>query len=170
MSSSPRSDKIVGMQWTLPSDSPESTRRWAQALAQQVQPPLVIALMGDLGVGKTLFTQAFASALGVTVPVTSPTFTLINEYPLPEGGILYHVDCYRLVDPVREAQALGLEELFDLGFVLIEWADRIESLLPPDHVEILIEDAGPQHRILHIRDPRPDRSYDFKVPSQEAGS
>lgn len=156
------------MQWTLSSDSPESTRRWAQMLARQVQPPLVIALMGDLGAGKTLFTQAFAAALGVKAPVTSPTFTLINEYPLPQGDMLYHVDCYRLSDPIVEARALGLEELFDLGFVLIEWADRIAPLLPPEHIEIIFEDAGPRHRFLHVRDVRPQSDLHFGAFAEES--
>ena len=112
------------------SESPEATRALAETLARSLHPPVVIALVGDLGAGKTLFTQALARALGVTQPVTSPTFTLINEYPLPDGATLYHVDLYRLNDPVQEAIDLGIEELFDAGIVVIEWADRIASLLP----------------------------------------
>ncbi len=142
------------MPQTFLSTSPAYTRQWAQDLARQLQPPLVIALQGDLGAGKTLFAQAFAAALGVRQPVTSPTFTLINEYELPDGSTLYHVDCYRLTAAVAEAHALGLEELFDLGFVIIEWADRISELLPDDRIDIIMEDAGPQKRRIQIIDRR----------------
>ncbi len=132
------------------SASPEDTQALARNLAQTLHPPVVIALYGDLGAGKTLFTQALARALGVTQPVTSPTFTLINEYPLPSGGILYHVDLYRLHDPIPEARALGLEELFDEGIVVIEWADRIAPLLPSARIDVHLEHAGASQRRITI--------------------
>ena len=133
------------------SDSPEATSALAMNLARTLALPAVIALHGDLGAGKTLFTQALARALGVNQPVTSPTFTLINEYDLPDGGKLYHVDCYRLHDPVPEAIALGLEELFDTGIVVIEWADRILPILPPQRIDISFEYLGDQQRRIIIR-------------------
>lgn len=132
------------------SDSPEATRAWAARLAAGLHPPVVVALTGDLGAGKTQVAQGIAAALGVTVPVTSPTFTLINEYDLPAGGRLFHVDCYRLHDAVGEAIMLGLEELFEQGVVVIEWADRIAPLLPDDRIDIALEDAGPGRRRIQI--------------------
>jgi len=136
---------------TFLSDTPEATRDLARDLARDLKPPVVIALYGDLGAGKTLFTQGLARALGVTQPVTSPTFTLINEYDLPHGGKLFHVDCYRLQHAVSEAVALGLEELFDEGIVVIEWADRIESILPEDRIDIHFEHVGEGQRRITVR-------------------
>ena len=98
--------------------------------------------------------QAIAAALGVTYVVTSPTFTLINEYDLPDGGFLFHVDCYRLQEPETEAIALGLGELFDQGIVLIEWADRIASLLPDERLDVALYDAGPGQRRITMTDKR----------------
>jgi len=105
-----------------------------------------------------MIAQAVAAALGVTATVTSPTFTLINEYDLPDGGILFHVDCYRLQEPEVEARALGLEELFDQGIVLIEWADRIASLLPDERIDVELQDTGPGHRQITETDLRPMRA------------
>ena len=73
---------------------------------------------------------------------------------LPDGGKLYHVDCYRLQDAVAEAATLGLEELFDQGIVLIEWADRIAPLLPERRLDIELLDAGPGHRRISLIDSR----------------
>lgn len=136
-------------------DTPEATRSYAGALARTLAVPTVIALYGDLGAGKTLFTQALARTLGVTGPVTSPTFTLINEYDLPDGGKLFHVDVYRLHDAVPEAVALGLEDLFDEGIVVIEWADRIQPLLPEERIDVHFEYAGEGRRQITIQDHRP---------------
>ena len=143
------------MSRTILCDTPEATRASASDLAQTLTPPTVIALYGDLGAGKTLFTQALARALGVTDPVTSPTFTLINEYELPHGGRLFHVDVYRLNNAVPEAIALGLEELFDEGIVVIEWADRIAPLLPDDRIDVHFEHVGDHQRRITIEDRRP---------------
>ena len=135
-------------------ETPEAPRTLARELAQTLTPPVVIALYGDLGAGKTLFTQALAHALGVDEPVTSPTFTLINEYDLPDGGRLFHVDVYRLHDAVPEAIALGLEDLFDAGIVVIEWADRITDILPEDRIDVHLEHAGDHQRRIIIDDHR----------------
>jgi tRNA threonylcarbamoyladenosine biosynthesis protein TsaE len=137
-------------------DTPEATQARAQDLAQTLTAPMVIALYGDLGAGKTLFTQALARALGVTDPVTSPTFTLINEYDLPDGGKLFHVDVYRLHNALPEAIALGLEELFDEGIVVIEWADRITPILPDDRIDVHFEHVGDHQRRITIDDHCPE--------------
>jgi len=98
----------------------------------------VISLDGDLGAGKTCFTTGVARGLGITGRVTSPTFTLINEYysgRLP----LYHLDVYRLGAP-EELEDLGYEEYFyDTGVTMIEWAQKVENYLPPKRLDIIIE-------------------------------
>ena len=125
------------MQRTWASTSVQNTQALAARLAQQAEPGDIFALTGQLASGKTTFVQGFCAARGVTVPVNSPTFTLINEYP---GDVpLYHFDCYRLTDE-SELHSLGFEEYFyGRGIVLIEWADRIASLLPDYSIHIRFE-------------------------------
>ncbi len=121
-------------------DNREETLRWGAALGAHLQPGDVVALVGDLGVGKTTLTQAISRGLGVTVPVTSPTFTLIHEYP---GRIpLFHFDPYRLERP-EDAADLGLEEYFERGgVVVVEWADKVLALLPPERLTLTLEIVG----------------------------
>lgn len=96
----------------------------------------VIALEGDLGSGKTTFVQALALALGVRRPVTSPTFTLVCEYSLPDGRRLVHMDLYRL-GGASDLEALGFHEYLAGGdLVCIEWPDRAGDELPPDAIRI----------------------------------
>lgn len=120
---------------TFLSPSVEATHQFAAQLAAHLQPGAVIALFGDLGSGKTTFTQGFAKACGVTAPVTSPTFTIMHIYRGRQWPI-YHFDFYRL-QSVAEAQALGCEEYFDGdGVTLVEWPKRALPLLPPRHLQI----------------------------------
>lgn len=148
LSSPVQSATIDGMIFSFVSESAEATRRWGEQLGARLQPPVVVALYGDLGAGKTVLTKGIASGLGVHAPVTSPTFTLINEYDLPNSDVLYHVDCYRLDEPVGDAIGLGLEALFAHGVVVIEWADLIQPLLPPDRLDIELADAGRGRRLV----------------------
>ncbi len=107
-------------------------------LAADTKPGQIFLLHGDLGVGKTVFTKGFAEGLGIEEPITSPTFTLIQEY---EGGRLpfYHFDVYRIGD-VEEMYDLGYEDyFFGDGVCLIEWASLIRELLPENCVSITIE-------------------------------
>lgn len=117
-------------------DSLAATEMLAAYLARQSRPGTVIALDGDLGAGKTAFSQLFARHLQVKDTVNSPTFTLIKEY---EGRLpLYHMDVYRL--SLDEADELGLDEYFyGEGVSLVEWASLIEEILPPEMLEIYIE-------------------------------
>ena len=111
------------------------TRSLGAALAKDMQPNQVYALVGDLGAGKTTLAKAIARGLGVTETLTSPTFTIVQEY---ESGRLplYHFDVYRVSDE-DELFEIGLEDYFHRGGVcLIEWADLIEDLLPQDAVRI----------------------------------
>ena len=133
---------------TVESRSPEETWQLAAALADELPPGTVLALHGELGAGKTCFIQGMAAALGVTEPVTSPTYTLIGEY---EGRLpLHHIDLYRLSG--GDGGDIGLEEYFDAsGITAIEWAERAEGLLPPGLLHIRIEaDEHTGTRIFHI--------------------
>lgn len=114
-----------------------------QRLGQQAAAGQVIALHGDLGAGKTVLTQGIAAGLGIKARVTSPTFTLVSEYPYAKNQYLIHIDCYRLgsltqTDGALEAAFFGLEEILDRAdaIVIIEWAERVATLLPADHLQI----------------------------------
>ncbi len=114
--------------------SAEETQAFARDLAHSLKPGAVLALYGPLGAGKTCFIQGLAEALGVKQAVTSPTYTLINEYKCTPP--LYHVDLYR-VHSEDEALALGLDEyLYGQGITAIEWSERVEGLLPADTIHI----------------------------------
>lgn len=107
---------------------------------------LVLALHGELGAGKTTLTQGIAAGMGIHARVTSPTFTLINEYEGADGALLFHIDGYRLgntdTDAGLEAAAMGIEEfLAEDGVVVIEWAERIASLLPQDRIDVSLSYA-----------------------------
>lgn len=120
------------------SRSPEDTWDLARRIAENLPLPAVLALHGQLGSGKTCFVQGLAAALGVSRMVTSPTFTVVNEYA---GGSrpLYHVDLYRL-EPGRGLDLLGLDDYFESGGVTaIEWAERAEGFLPASTIHILFE-------------------------------
>jgi len=124
------------------------TARLAERLAGWAAPGTVMALEGDLGAGKTFFSQSFARALGVREVVNSPTFTIIKEYE--DGRLpLYHMDVYRLSQD--EADELGLDDYFyGQGVVLVEWASLIPDLLPPAHLAIAIEHAGGSARTIRL--------------------
>ena len=133
----------------LETASAAQTQALGARLAKQLQPGDVLALAGDLGAGKTAFTQGLARGLGISKPVTSPTFTLINQYRTPDGHILQHVDCYRLANAPTEMWHVGLVDLFDGdNVVVIEWADRIPGLLPEEHLEINFAYLGEGRRRL----------------------
>lgn len=116
----------------------EDTLQIGRELGREVCPGEIFLLEGDLGVGKTVFAKGFAEGLGITEPVTSPTFTIIQEYT--EGRIpLYHFDVYRIAD-VEEMYELGYESyFFGEGVCLIEWASLIGEILPADCRMIQIE-------------------------------
>lgn len=118
--------------------SPKETFALGEAMGKAAVPGEIYTLVGDLGVGKTVFTQGIARGLGICEPVASPTFTIVQIY---EQGRMpfYHFDVYRIGD-VEEMEEIGYEECFyGEGLTLIEWGDLIEELLPGKHIEIRIE-------------------------------
>lgn len=119
------------MSWTVTrhTRSAEETRRLAAALAAEARRGDVVVLAGPLGAGKTTFAQGFARGLGVKEPVTSPTFTLVRQYPCRLGQLL-HADVYRL-EHLAEVEDLGLGELVSDGVALVEWGDVAQPALAP---------------------------------------
>ena len=118
--------------------SPEETFALGEKLGREAKPGQIYTLNGDLGTGKTVFTQGFASGLGITEPVNSPTFTILQVYE--EGRMpFYHFDVYRIGD-VEEMDEIGYEDCFyGEGVCLIEWAELIEEILPENVIVVTIE-------------------------------
>ena len=118
--------------------SPEETYELGRKIGLQARPGQVYTLTGDLGVGKTVFTQGVAAGLGITEPVSSPTFTIVQVYE--EGRLpFYHFDVYRIGD-IEEMEEIGYDDyFFGKGICLIEWAELIEEILPDDRISITIE-------------------------------
>ena len=117
---------------------PEETYELGKKMGEDAVPGQVICLNGDLGVGKTVFTQGFAAGLGIEGPVNSPTFTIVQQYG--EGRLpLYHFDVYRIGD-ISEMDEIGYEDcFFGDGVCLIEWSGLIEEILPEHVTKVAIE-------------------------------
>lgn len=117
---------------------PEETFELGRKMGLQAVPGQIICLEGDLGVGKTVFTQGFAKGLGITGPVNSPTFTILQQYE--EGRLpLYHFDVYRIGD-ISEMDEIGYEDcFFGEGVTLIEWPQLIGEILPEHVTRVVIE-------------------------------
>ena len=133
---------------------PEETRAFGKKMGQEARPGQVICLNGDLGVGKTIFTQGFAEGLGIDEPVNSPTFTIVQVYE--EGRLpFYHFDVYRIGD-IEEMDEIGYEDYFyGNGVTMIEWANLIEEILPETYREVQIEkdlEKGFDYRTITIRE------------------
>jgi tRNA threonylcarbamoyladenosine biosynthesis protein TsaE len=135
---------------TFISNNPAETEEIGRRFANNVDTGSVLALEGDLGSGKTQFTKGLVAALGSSIPVTSPTFTIIHEYP---GGRLpvYHFDFFRLEDQESVAR-LGLDDyLFGDGISVIEWADRFPELIPEHARWILFEIKSENARTISTK-------------------
>jgi tRNA threonylcarbamoyladenosine biosynthesis protein TsaE len=144
----------------------EDTDKLGKLLAAYLMPGAVITLDGDLGAGKTRFSQGFARAMGVTEIVNSPTFTIVKEY---EGAELpfYHMDMYRISQ--AEADDLGLEDYFyGAGVTLIEWSSLIEDSLPFERLSITIAHQGETARLFHLT-PHGKPYQDWCVQMKENG-
>ena len=144
------------MSMVIESFCPEDTFVLGQKIGELVKPGTVISLVGDLGVGKTVFTQGLAKGLGITEPVNSPTFTIVQEYE--EGRLpFYHFDVYRIGD-IEEMDEIGYEDYISgEGVSLIEWSNLIEEILPEERTEILIEkdlEKGFDYRKITVKTPK----------------
>ena len=126
------------------------TKNFAKAIASKLQKQDIIVLTGDLGSGKTKFTEGILSYFGLEDEISSPTFTIVNEYK-KDNLELYHFDVYRLEDS-SEFYEIGVEEYFENGICIIEWCDLIKDALPKDYLHITFsKDAtDPNIRILNI--------------------
>lgn len=122
---------------------------WGEQLGADSNAPLIIALSGELGTGKTTLTQAICRGFGVTVPVTSPTYAIVHEYPAQRAPV-YHVDLYR-IERENDLEQLGWSDIVSANaLVIVEWPERAGRHLPPDHVPILLDYApdDPSHRLV----------------------
>ena len=142
--------QVSSFKYQITTHSVEETKKLGKKIGECVKAGTVLALIGDLGSGKTSFVQGLAR--GLEVPdgyyITSPSYTLINEYPGRHP--LFHVDLYRLEDPV-DFEEIGLYEIIDYNYVVaIEWADIIRQELSPDHVTINFEISGKKSRNICI--------------------
>ena len=111
----------------------------------------VILLDGDLGAGKTVFSRGFARELGIDEPVSSPTYTIVQEYELPERGRLYHLDLYR-ISGAEAALAFGVDEFLNdpSSYALVEWPERITGILPDSAIRITLKHIGEGKREITV--------------------
>ncbi len=118
-------------------------------LGGQIKSGDVICLQGDLGAGKTTFTQGIAQGWGSIDSVSSPTFVLVNMYRRANGGQLFHLDAYRL-DSIPEAEELDFESMLEEGAMIIEWPERLGNLIPEERLHIQLEHISEEHRQMRI--------------------
>jgi tRNA threonylcarbamoyladenosine biosynthesis protein TsaE len=138
----------------IQTNSPDETEALGELIAPFIPVGTIIALYGDLAAGKTCLVHGFAKAFKVKDPVSSPTFTIVNEYHGTQT--LYHLDLYRLTTP-RDLYDIGCEEYFDNpgGICLIEWAERAEEILPVSRLNIRMEHQGEDLRAITINSDAP---------------
>ena len=141
---------MISRQFQITTLTPDETQKLGKTIGKWIEHPLVIGLTGDLGSGKTAFVQGLAE--GLEVPgdyyITSPTFTLINEYPgrLP----LFHIDLYRL-DGISDLEDIGLDELlYGQAVIAIEWAEKISDGLPAEHLTMTFEITDDDYRRISL--------------------
>ena len=136
---------------TFLSSSEAETEALGAALARELAPGSIVLLCGDLGAGKTVFSRGFARGLGVAEPVSSPTYTIVQEYELPGGGRLYHMDLYRISDE-HAALGFGVDEfLNEPGAIsLVEWPERIRGLLPETAIRVELRHRSETEREIRV--------------------
>lgn len=131
------------------SHNEDETRKFAKDLAKKYR---VVALIGELGSGKTLFAQGFAQGLGIKERVISPTFILVRQHPIPSSNkTFYHLDLYRL-NSKSDIKDLGIKEILENkdNILLIEWAEKINHLLPADAIKVKLEKVSESKRRLSL--------------------
>lgn len=144
----PAAARVV-LERTFQSRSPEATEALGEALGRRLGPGAVVALVGELGTGKTCLVRGLARGLGVEGPVTSPSFTLMHQYPGPVE--LRHFDAWMEGRERAFLEGGGAEWLYGEGVAVIEWAGRVQDWLPAPRLELLIEHRGPAERLLRVR-------------------
>ncbi len=123
----------------------------AKDILKRVNTPQIFALYGEMGTGKTTLIKEFCASLGVTDTVTSPTFSLVNEYQTTDNGPIYHFDVYR-IEKVEEVMDIGYETYFFSGnYVFIEWPELIKELLPEKYVYIKIRELDDGSREIRLK-------------------
>ncbi|MBK9924797.1 MAG: tRNA (adenosine(37)-N6)-threonylcarbamoyltransferase complex ATPase subunit type 1 TsaE [Anaerolineales bacterium] len=132
------------------SRSPEQTRRIGSRLGAMLRPGDVICLQGDLGAGKTTFVQGVAQGWGSLDSVSSPTFIIVNEYRHSKTGSLFHMDAYRL-DSTPEAEELDLDSMLADGALLIEWPERMDGIIPEEHLWIALDYVDDEEREMKFK-------------------
>lgn len=138
---------VIMMEYKITTRNELETIELAQNFESEKFPNMIICLNGELGSGKTIFTKGIANALGIDETITSPTFTIIKEYANGELP-LYHMDVYRLNG---STDGIGIEEYFNKGgVVIIEWADTIKDILPPERLDIKFKIVDENKRVLII--------------------
>ncbi len=133
--------------------SAEKTQELGKKLALKYQNGGILALFGDLGAGKTTFTQGFAQGMEIKNRIISPTFIVMRQYPLKNQAHFYHIDLYRL-DQITQLEELGLSEIFadPKNIVLIEWAEKLGNLLPKSATKIKLKQLTENNREIEIID------------------
>ena len=128
------------------------TMALAERFAKTLALPAVVSLVGDLGAGKTTFTKGFAKGLGIEKMITSPTFTILNEYT-ENSTKMFHFDMYRL-ESEDEARAVGFESYFDLktlsGATVVEWAENTQGILPQKYWQVTLKKIGDDERKITL--------------------
>lgn len=132
------------------SRSPDQTRRVGMRLGEALRAGDVICLQGDLGAGKTTLVQGIAEGWGSVDSVSSPTFILVNVYRDPDQKRLFHMDAYRL-DSISEAEELDLDSMLDQGPLIIEWPERMNKLIPDEHLWVQLEYVDEEEREMKFR-------------------
>lgn len=134
---------------TLTSPSPSFTRELGRKLGALLQPGDLVCLQGDLGAGKTTFTQGLAEGWGSRDSVSSPTFVMVNLYRAPDGTPLYHMDAYR-IESLPEAAQLGIDDMLAEGALIVEWPERIEKILPKERLWLTLTHQSENERQIEI--------------------
>lgn len=127
------------------SHSPEQTRELGVRLGKSLQTGDMLCLQGELGAGKTTFVQGIAQGWGSLDSVSSPTFILVNMYRRADGGQLFHMDAYRL-DSTGEAEELDLDSMLAEGALIVEWPERMQSLIPGERLWVEFTQSGEEER------------------------
>ena len=148
----------MSLEYTFKSNNEKDTMNFAKKLASKLNIGDVIVLTGDLGAGKTKFTEGFLEYFNLSNEISSPTFNIVNEYKTSDINI-YHFDVYRL-ESVDEFYAIGGDEYFNSGICIIEWGELIEDALPKEYIKISFEKDNEDSNIRYLKIKTFENKYD----------